>query len=185
MLELASGLFSSGNVQVSCVGGLQNFVYEYCQDGRSYILRLTPSANRSENMVLSELDWILYLTGNGISVSSPIRSKNGRWTEVLPLSEGYLTCTVFEKAPGRTVGYPACLRDNDLYERLGRLTGNCTRCRNRTGPTHNTDQGMTGATTGFCNISTWSPHPKPASMPAMPTWSGRSARCPKTTARTG
>ena len=121
--ERAAGLFVSGEVRVACVGGLQNFVYEYEHGGRSCILRLTPGANRSERMVLAELDWIRYLADRGVSVSVPVRSKRGRWTEVLEQPDGQFICAVFEKAPGRRVGYPECLRDDHLYERLGRLTG--------------------------------------------------------------
>lgn len=86
-------------------------------------MRLTPSTNRSETLVQSELDWILYLANKGVSVSKPILSNNGRLTEVILLSEKHFTCVVFEKASGRMIEYPECLQDNTLYERLGRLTG--------------------------------------------------------------
>jgi Ser/Thr protein kinase RdoA (MazF antagonist) len=121
--EQAAELFGFANAELTDLGGLQNFVYEFAYDGRSWILRLTPGANRTEHMVLAELDWIRYLAGRGVSVSEPVRSKNGRWTEVIPADDGYFTCAVFAKAPGRKVGYPECLRDDGLYERLGRLTG--------------------------------------------------------------
>lgn len=123
ILENAVKHFSSRNTQVSFVGGHQNLVYEYKQNDKHFILRLTPSTNRSENLVQSELDWISFLANNGVSVSQPILSKNGRLTEVVLFSEGYFTCAVFEKACGRRVEYPECLQDNTLYERLGRLTG--------------------------------------------------------------
>nr|WP_135553722.1 phosphotransferase [Paenibacillus cymbidii] len=77
VLENAVGHFSSRNSQVSFVGGHQNLVYEYRQDEKSFILRLTPSTNRSENLVQSELDWISFLANKGVSVSKPILSKKG------------------------------------------------------------------------------------------------------------
>lgn len=123
ILENAVRHFSSRNTQVSFVGGYQNYVYEYKQDDKHFILRLTPSTNRSENLVQSELEWVSFLANKGVSVSQPILSKNSRLTEVVYLSEGYFTCAVFEKACGRRVEYPECLQDNTLYERLGRLTG--------------------------------------------------------------
>lgn len=123
ILENAVRHFSSRDIQVTFVGGYQNYVYEYKQDDKHFILRLTPSTNRSENLVQSELDWVSFLANKGVSVSQPILSKNGRLTEVVYLSEGYFTCSVFEKACGRRVEYPECLQDNTLYERLGRLTG--------------------------------------------------------------
>ncbi|MBM7568640.1 phosphotransferase enzyme family protein [Paenibacillus sacheonensis] len=124
ILACAARQYRASGRDAAYIGGSQNSVYEYVQDGRSFILRLTPCGNRSESLVRSELDWILFLADAGISVSKPIRSKNGRWTEVIPSPEGSrYTCVVFEKAPGRQIGYPECLEDHGLHERLGRLTG--------------------------------------------------------------
>jgi Ser/Thr protein kinase RdoA (MazF antagonist) len=123
LVEQASKRFISGATPLTFVGGLQNRVYEFIHDGTSYILRLTPITNRTESMVQSELDWILFLADHGVSVSKPISSKKGRLTETVYLSDGYFICAVFEKAGGRKIGYPEYLLDNTLYERLGRFTG--------------------------------------------------------------
>lgn len=113
----------SADGQAAFIGGSQNLVYAYAHGGRDYILRLTPCANRSESLVRSELDWIVYLASNEIPVSAPIPAINGGWTEVIRTAQGDYVCVSFEKAPGRQVHYPECLQDNSLYERLGRLTG--------------------------------------------------------------
>ncbi|WP_342561385.1 phosphotransferase [Paenibacillus sp. FSL R7-0345] len=123
ILKNAVRLFNTSSIQTSYLGGSQNIVYEYQQGGESYILRLTPSCNRTVSLVQSELDWIRFLANEGISVSEPILSKNDQFTEVIQLPDGYYTCVLFEKAQGRKVGYPECLQDNNLYEQLGRLTG--------------------------------------------------------------
>ncbi|QHW33414.1 phosphotransferase [Paenibacillus rhizovicinus] len=122
-LEHACRLYGTNASVTTFIGGLQNLVYAYAQDGQDLILRLTPSANRTELLVLSELDWIRYLAGKGISVSQPIRSKNGQWTEQIHSAHGDYICAAFERAAGRRVDYPECLEDVALYERLGRLTG--------------------------------------------------------------
>lgn len=123
ILENVAKHFSTSISQASYIGGHQNIVYEYKQNGKNFILRLTPSTNRSVSLVQSELDWILFLANEGISVSIPILSKNGQLTEVIHLSDGYYTCVSFEKARGRRIEYPECLQDHALYEQLGRLTG--------------------------------------------------------------
>lgn len=124
MVEQALRRYTTGNLpQFTFLGGLQNQVYEYKHGERNLVLRLTPLTNRSELMVQGELDWILFLADKGISLSKPIPSIQGKRTEVVNSMEGGAICVVFEKAAGRKVGYPECLEDDGLYERLGRLTG--------------------------------------------------------------
>lgn len=105
------------------IGGFQNFIYEYQVDNQEYIMRFTPSAHRTLSEVQAELEWILYLAEHDIPVSSPVPSINGKQTETAELEEMYFTAAVFDKAKGRRIDYPECLKDHELYERLGRLTG--------------------------------------------------------------
>ncbi|MEF3353781.1 phosphotransferase [Paenibacillus sp. GYB006] len=105
------------------IGGFQNFIYEYQVDNKEYIMRFTPSAHRTLSEVQAELEWILYLADHGISVSAPVPSIHGRRTETAELEEMYFTAAVFDKAKGKKIDYPDCLKDHELYERLGRLTG--------------------------------------------------------------
>ncbi|WP_160035340.1 phosphotransferase enzyme family protein [Paenibacillus sp. An7] len=105
------------------IGGFQNFIYECQAENKEYIMRFTPSAHRNQSDVQAELEWILYLAEKGISVSSPVPSTYGRWTETLKLKEMYFTATLFDKAKGKKIDYPDCLKDQELYERLGRVTG--------------------------------------------------------------
>ncbi|MEO3945278.1 phosphotransferase [Gorillibacterium sp. CAU 1737] len=122
-LERGFNAFSTSSSEASFIGGSQNLVYEYQQNEQEYMLRFTPLTHRSEQMIKSELDWIHYLAGEGVAVSTPILSRNGNWTEeVHTPREGY-TCVSFVKAPGKQIEYPECLQDANLYERLGRCTG--------------------------------------------------------------
>lgn len=105
------------------LGAWQNFIYEYQKDGNYYILRFTPSAHRSEDLIKGELDWIVYLANNGISVSEPILSNQGNLTEVIYAEDLYFTVTSFIKAEGSNIGYPECLNDTKLYQELGQITG--------------------------------------------------------------
>ncbi|OBR68891.1 hypothetical protein A7K91_25750 [Paenibacillus oryzae] len=123
LLQNALKHYCASDPHLSYVGGLQNHVYEYKQGGGSFMLRLTPATNRTESLVQAELEWIIFLADKGVSVSKPIHSRNGRLTEAVFSPEQYFICAVFEKANGKAAEYPECLQDNDLYERLGRLTG--------------------------------------------------------------
>ncbi|OBZ19079.1 hypothetical protein A8L34_05965 [Bacillus sp. FJAT-27264] len=123
LLKIAAQLFNTSSNELSYIGGSQNIVYEYEREGASFILRFTPSANRSESLVQSELDWMMFLANAGIEVSLPTLSNKGRWTEVIHFPGGYYTCVSFEKAQGNKIDYPECLQDDELYERLGQLTG--------------------------------------------------------------
>ncbi|WP_282937000.1 phosphotransferase [Paenibacillus sp. RC67] len=105
------------------IGAWQNFIYEYEKDEACYILRFTPSSHRSKDQITGELDWILYLAKNGISVSKPIRSTQGKYTELIYGEDTYFTVASFVKAEGNKLGYPECLHDNQLYQELGRMTG--------------------------------------------------------------
>ncbi|WP_438496894.1 hypothetical protein [Paenibacillus sp. IHBB 3054] len=103
MLEIAASRYSMSSGQLRYLGGSQNMVYEAQQDSHDRILRITPGSNRSKNLILGELDWILFLTNEGVSVSTPLLSRNGELVEVIEQSDGSYSCVCFEKARGRTI----------------------------------------------------------------------------------
>lgn len=123
LLAIIATKYGIDSKELIYIGGFQNFVYEYQLGGMSFILRFTPSTHRSVNTVKAELEWILYLARNGVSVSIPIYSINGEMTEVIEAQGMYFTAVSFKKAQGRKIDYPECLRDNALYEKLGQVTG--------------------------------------------------------------
>lgn len=109
--------------ELSFIGGFQNFVYEYQRDTKAYILRFTPSSLRTSEQVEGELEWILYLSDNGVAVSRPIYSAQGRLFEIVHSGSSIFIVTSFEKAPGKRSNYPECLNDVNLFENCGRVTG--------------------------------------------------------------
>ncbi|MBS4199969.1 phosphotransferase [Bacillus sp. FJAT-49732] len=123
ILELGAKSFGVAPENLIHIGNWQNFIYEYKINGQSYILRFTPSPHRPVNKVKGEIDWLLYLSKNGVSVSNPIESKNGHFVEVIETNNTGFIVTSFTKALGRKIGYPECLNDNELYYKLGRITG--------------------------------------------------------------
>ncbi|MEW8994323.1 phosphotransferase enzyme family protein [Clostridium sp.] len=123
ILKDAARRFNIDISTLNLIGSSQNHVYEYKRQDKSYILRLTHSSHRSENLIKGELGLVLYLINNGISASKPIYSSSGDLSEKIHIGGSYFTATSFEKATGRKIGYPECISNTDLFEKCGRLTG--------------------------------------------------------------
>ncbi len=108
---------------LNLIGNFQNIVYEYKKWEKSYILRFTHSTRRKEEMVRGELDWISYLTNNGVPASRPVYSMQGKLTERIDLENSYFSVTSFKKAMGEKISYPEYINNDKLFEECGRITG--------------------------------------------------------------
>jgi Ser/Thr protein kinase RdoA (MazF antagonist) len=116
-------LFGADPKKLTFIGGFQNFIYSYIRGDLKYILRFTPSTLRTYEGLAAELEWIRYLSKNGLSVSSPITSVAGKDIERVQGNMIDFYVTSFIHAPGHKIGYPACLGNPLLYELCGRVTG--------------------------------------------------------------
>ncbi|REE94616.1 Ser/Thr protein kinase RdoA (MazF antagonist) [Paenibacillus taihuensis] len=105
------------------IGGFQNFIYSYTRDEQQYILRFTPSTLRSAEEVAAEIEWIRYLSDNGVSVTASVPSITGKDVEHIQGDPIDFFATSFEHASGKKIGYPECLGNPSLYEQCGRITG--------------------------------------------------------------
>lgn len=98
-----------------------NYIYEFKKGETDCILRVSKYKELEANQVLSELDWISYLSGNGISVSDPIITNNGKKI-IKKVSNGdSLLIVAFEKAKGRHIEYEEWNRE--FIKELGKLVG--------------------------------------------------------------
>ncbi|TYP74572.1 phosphotransferase enzyme family protein [Paenibacillus methanolicus] len=109
--------------ELTFIGGFQNFIYAYHRDDAKYILRFTPGALRTEEGLEAELEWIRFLSRNGVSVSESVVSVAGLAFELILGDEMDFYATSFMHAPGRRIGYPECLNNAELVEGCGRVTG--------------------------------------------------------------
>jgi Ser/Thr protein kinase RdoA (MazF antagonist) len=66
-----------------------------------YIFSIYPHRRRSRSAILSEIDALLYLHQEGVSVSIPIRQKQGRYLLSLAAPEGERWAALFTYAPGQ------------------------------------------------------------------------------------
>jgi amicoumacin kinase len=77
-----------------------NAIYAFTQAKKPYILRLTPGAARSVDMIHAEMDYIDYLSRNEGHVAHPQRSLAGNLVEAVGDGKNRMYASVFEQAPG-------------------------------------------------------------------------------------
>lgn len=82
------------------VGGFENFIYGYKNDGKEYILRISHSSHRTYEQLLSELDFVNYLSNHHANVSTPVYSVNHHLVEKVEASHSYFTVSSYIKAEG-------------------------------------------------------------------------------------
>lgn len=115
--------FGVSSKELTFLGGFQNFIYSYDRNDMKFILRFTASTHRTGEELAAEIEWIRYLSENGLAVSDSISSMNGNDFERIRGTHIDFYVTSFRYAPGRKIGYPECLGNPLLYEQCGRLTG--------------------------------------------------------------
>lgn len=90
VLPTAAKLYGSQAEAFKLVPGYEgatNIVYEYQKDGQPMILRVSYIPERTLEHIQAELDFIYYLAQNGVRVSVPVPSAEGRLVETV-MAEG-------------------------------------------------------------------------------------------------
>lgn len=103
ILNEAADRFGLERSSLRKLDGFENVVMEATRDDAPCILRISHNSHRTLNQVQAELDWIDYLSGHGVSVCKPIRSRGDRLAEGLNANGSQFVAVVFEKAPGSIV----------------------------------------------------------------------------------
>jgi len=96
----------------------ENFVYDYNDET---IVRFTHSGHRTLEQVLSELDFVSYLSCNGVPCSRPVCGTDGRLGYRIDAGNSYFAVSAFEKAKGVPPS-----RENttkEIISRLGQVIG--------------------------------------------------------------
>ncbi len=107
--------------EIKVLDSFESFIYEFINDSGEYVLRISHSIRRNENLIQGEVEWINFLADNGISVARAISSQNGKLVEAIPdQMNGNFLATAFTKAKGSS---PWGRWTTDLYERYGELIG--------------------------------------------------------------
>ena len=80
--------------------GCQNLVFFYARKTTDYVLRVSYRDDRTPDQIHAELDFIHFLYECDVRVSPPIKSREGRYVEVLSADDRQLVFVAFAKAPG-------------------------------------------------------------------------------------
>lgn len=99
----------------------RNVIYSYMKNFKWYILRITNIINRTPTQIEGEVEWINFLADNGVPVSKPILSKNGKWVELIEMNNTVYLAVSFQMAEGTVP--PINNRDASLFKKMGQLTG--------------------------------------------------------------
>ncbi|MCW3792055.1 phosphotransferase [Paenibacillus sp. LS1] len=119
VLNEAAQKFNIVESSLQDLEGFQNFVYFGKSNETSVVLRVTHKSHRSEEEILSEIDFINYLSKNNVSVSKAVNSIDGGFVEKIDNGEFYATS--FEFSSGRKARIAE--ESNLFYQRVGNYTG--------------------------------------------------------------
>lgn len=122
ILQQATDFFSAKTTDLKLLGDFENFVYEAQGQDSPFILRITHSTHRSENLVKAELEWVYFLADKGVNVARPILSKNGQLVETIEVEGSYFMVTGFEKAAGNLITTDH-FNDTELIKAWGQTIG--------------------------------------------------------------
>jgi amicoumacin kinase len=119
-------------------GGHFTHVYEYTDNYRACILRITPPNTHVDLLSMrATLEWLVFLSAHAGPVPRPIHSQNGNLIEVVKFEDQAYIAGAFEKAPGVLAEgmSPADWRD-ELFQALGSTVGQCHRVAQLYVPAH-------------------------------------------------
>lgn len=101
------------------VSGFENLIFEFSRRGESFIVRA--GAHQPHEQVLAEVEWVRCLEENGVGVSGPVASANGRLVKTVWAGGAEVSIAAFRKARGRFIGSEAS--DERFWEALGSVIG--------------------------------------------------------------
>lgn len=104
------------------MGGFENFIYGYKKGEQEYILRISHLSHRTYDEILSELDFVNYLTKHNANVSIPVFSKENHLVEMIFSKDSYFTVSSYIKADGKR-STPEDFNDEFFFD-YGKTTGN-------------------------------------------------------------
>lgn len=102
--------------------GWQNIVYYINGSTGSFVLRMTPESNRSDQELTGELQWLTLLKGH-LKVPQAILTKDNQlFAKVMVYGRSYFS-SVFERLPGKHIDYPGYIQQQTLFFAIGKELG--------------------------------------------------------------
>ncbi len=98
MLNKACILWQLSNLEF--VRKMENIVYRASKGAATVYLRLTSPLRREKSAVMAELDWILFLSNQGLPVVKIVRGQNGAICETIEYGGSQFEACVFAEVEG-------------------------------------------------------------------------------------
>lgn len=131
----------SAKGKIELLDDVANYVYQFQDEDGWKILRITHSSHRTEDQIIAELDWVNYLSRQGVPVAPPCLSRNQRLTETFSVQDSYFTAVVFDFAPGQLIENADPKEWNpDLFHQLGAIMGRMHKLSKDYDPSHLTEK---------------------------------------------
>lgn len=111
-------------MEYKLLGDFENFVYEVTRGKKQYILRITHSSHRDLENLYAEIEWVNFLSEQGINVSTAYQSINGKFVELIPAQDQTVFYgSLFAKALGEPVNLRKNLNNKELFFAWGKQIG--------------------------------------------------------------
>ncbi|MFX0054175.1 MAG: phosphotransferase enzyme family protein [Candidatus Hermodarchaeota archaeon] len=122
--ELACERYGVASNELNFVGGMENAVYSYQKNGQTVFLRFGHSSHMTLDLVIAEIDWVVYLLEKNVPVIKPVKSENGIYVERIGKGKDSYNVVAFEKAEGEQLDFGDPKSWNDSVVRdWGRTIG--------------------------------------------------------------
>ncbi|MHB0858087.1 MAG: phosphotransferase enzyme family protein [Anaerolineae bacterium] len=128
-LHAGAELFGVSAEGLTILGGMESAVYTYERAGGQHVLRFTPTDAHRLPRIHGELEFVSYLAEQGVSVTRPNPSRQGRLVEIVEgdstqAEASLVAVSSFDRAEGRHVFPDAPEAWNDAFFRAwGRVLG--------------------------------------------------------------
>ncbi|MFW9923402.1 MAG: phosphotransferase enzyme family protein, partial [Candidatus Thorarchaeota archaeon] len=96
MIKLWSGEIK----QVDFIRASSNFVFKIIYNGKEKFLRFSHETDKAKASIEAEMDFILYLHEQGLSIALPNLSQNNNYVETVETEDGKFNGVLFDKANG-------------------------------------------------------------------------------------
>lgn len=124
IVQKGANLFGVSVDKLRFIGGIDGSVYESENNNKAYVLKFKNVSKNGIEAVRAELDFISFLGNNGVDVTMPLPSLNGKLMEVIDENGSIYAVTAFDKAFGRHVDFNDEREWNSgLFYRWGRING--------------------------------------------------------------
>jgi Ser/Thr protein kinase RdoA (MazF antagonist) len=130
LLQAGARRFDVPPSTLQLLGGMDGVVYSYARDGAEYVLKFAPIQAEHIPTVLAKLDFVNYLSANGVFVSRPVPSARGELVETLDDTGQLWAITSSELAPGRHASHTEEFGD-ELFQKWGQTIGQMHRLTKR------------------------------------------------------